>query len=141
MTFHFRNIFSGKASSDGEPRLPDSIDIQILDSVALATFVNPASVEETKRVIRYLANEGDYRRRVWDLSKIEFPFTVDELRDLAYYGRDKMGEISRIALVVKDTVGYGSLRAFSTYREGDDSAQSRVFRSLDEAMQWVRQSD
>ena len=139
MTFSFRNLFSGNASSDGEP-LPDSIDIQIVDGVTLATFQKPASVEETKQVIRYLGRTGNYHRRVWDMSKIDFPFTMEELRDLAYYGRDKMGESSRIALVVKDTVGYGSLRAFSTYREGDNRAEARVFRSLDEAMQWVRES-
>ena len=141
MIFDFRNWFSSKAASDGDQPLPDSIDIQIVDGVTIATYLKPASIEETRQVIRYLASQGNYHRRVWDLSKIDFPFTVDELRGLAYYGRDKMGEASRIALIVKDTVGYGSLRAFSTYREGDNTAKSRVFRSLDEAMHWVQGSD
>ena len=141
MAFNLRNLFSRKPSSDGKHRLPESISLDIVDGVAIATFLKPATVDETKQVIRYLGSTGTYHRRVWDLSKIDFPFTIEELRDMAYYGRDEMGEASRIALVVKDTVGYGSLRAFSTYREGDNIAKSRVFRSLDEAMQWVQESD
>ncbi|MDJ0916256.1 MAG: hypothetical protein QNJ05_00745 [Woeseiaceae bacterium] len=141
MIFNFRKWFSSKAAADGEQQLPDAIHIKIVDGVVIATYLEPASAEETRQVIRYLASTGNYRRRVWDLSQIDFPFTMDELRELAYYGREVMGEASRIAFVVKDTVGYGSLRAFSTYREGGNNAKTSVFRSLDEAMQWVQESD
>ncbi len=144
VTFSLRGLFSSNAVSDGVQELPESIDVRTLDGVTFATFLKPMTVDETKRVMRYLGKEGIHHRRIWDLSKIEFPFTVDELRELAYFGRETLGtpgETNRIALVVKDSVGYGSLRAFSTYREGDETAQSRVFRSLDEAVRWVKDSD
>ena len=139
MPFNFRKLFSKTdAASDAAGSLPDSIDIRIVDGVTTATFRKPASVEDAKSAIRYIGDKGIYHRRIWDVSKIDFPYSMEELRDLAYYGRDKMGETNRLALVVKDTVGFGSSRAFSTYREGDDVAKSRVFKTLDEAMRWVK---
>ena len=142
MAFNFRKWFSKKDASAGEADgLPESIDVRIVDGITIATFLEPSSVEETKAVIRHIGDQGVYHRRVWDLSRIDFPFTIDELRELAYYGREKMGDASRIALVVKDAVGFGSSRAFATHREGDDLAKSRVFKSFDEAMQWIREDD
>lgn len=142
MGFNFRKLFSAKKSSSvAAEALPDSIDVRIVDGVTIATFRKPASVDDAKSAIRYIAGKGIYHRRIWDVSKIDFPYSLQELRDLAYYGRDKMGESNRLALVVKDTVGFGSSRAFSTYREGDDVAESRVFKNLDDAMQWVKQDD
>ena len=142
MAFNFRKWFSKKGASAGEANaLPDTIDVRIMDGVTLVTYLEQPTLEDTKRVIRYLANEGLYGRRVWDISKIDFPYSVDELRDIANYGRRKLGEANRLALVVKDTVGFGSTRAFVAYREADDVARARVFKSLDEAMQWAREDD
>ena len=112
-----------------------------MDGITLATFLKPAGIDEAKAAIRYMGIKGIYHRRVWDVSKIDFPYSMEELRELAYYGRDKMDDTNRVALVVKDTVGFGSSRAFSTYREGDNVATSRVFKNLDEAMRWVKADD
>lgn len=142
VVFNFRKLFSKKVSpSDEAGSLPDSIDVQIVDGITIATFLKPTTVEEAKAAIRYIGAKGIYHRRIWDVSRIEFPFSMEELRELAYYGRGEMGDANRLALVVKDTVGFGSSRAFSTYREGDNVAQSRVFKTLDEAMRWVKADD
>ena len=142
MGFNFRKLFSTTgSSSDTAETLPDSIDVRVVDGVTLATFLKPAGVDEAKAAIRYMGSKGIYHRRVWDVSKVDFPFSIEELRELAYYGRDTMGETNRVALVVKDTVGFGSSRAFSTYRESDDVAKARVFKDLDDALRWVKADD
>lgn len=142
VTFSFRKLFSSyRRSSEKAETLPDSIDVRVVDGVTVVTYLKQPSVEDTKQVVRYLAGRRIYSRRIWDTSRIDFPYSLDELRDIAYYGRKKLGDHNRLAVVVKDSVGYGSTRAFSVYRDGDDVATSRVFKSLDEAMKWVKAGD
>ena len=88
MPFNFRKLFSKTdAASDAAGSLPDSIDIRMVDGVTIATFREPASVEDAKSAIRYIGDKGIYHRRVWDVSNVEFPYSFDGLDNVAAWAK------------------------------------------------------
>lgn len=62
--------------------------------------------------------------------------SVDEMREIAEYGRKHFAKSVRLAFYTKDLCTYGLLRAFEVFRE-EAVTQTRVFKSEEEALQWL----
>jgi len=128
----FANLFSRKASA-GEP----AFSIAIENGVTVVTPLREPTVDEVTAMAESLAEDGRYIRRLYDFSGLPFPYSVEEIRQFADKGIRIMPERNRMAIVVRDEVGYGTMRAFSVYRSKDGIAQTLVSRSRDEAMAWL----
>ena len=111
--------------------------VELENGLTIITAVDKPTPEESIALITHLSAAGLYHRRIYDLSQIEFPFTMRQLRKLAIAGREIITGENRIAIVVKDDVGYGSVRAFLTQRESETTVAMNVFRSLDDAKDWM----
>jgi len=79
-----------------------------------------------------------YTLRLWDLLNINFSLTMDEIKEIAAYGKQKFTEPSAMALVTQQDLAYGELRVFEIYRE-EQNARARVFRDREEAVNWLKQ--
>ena len=119
----------------------DSYVVRQQDGITIVKPTQPPGYDETTRMIEYIAKNKLYRLRLWDFSNIPFPFTLDEIRELAATGRASMPEKNRFAVVVTDEVGYGTMRAFSVYRQQTGLTEVFVSSSVEEAMAWLKQGD
>ncbi len=119
----------------------ESYVVRQQDGVTIVRPTQIPSFEETTRMIEYIGRKNIYHRRLWDFSNIPFPFTLDEMREMAATGRASMHEKNRFAVVVTDEIGFGTMRAFSVYRQQTGLAEVYVSNSFDDAMQWLKQGD
>ena len=115
----------------------DSYDISNEGEIVIVTATSPPAFEETLRLIDYLGDNKIYERRLWDFSQVEFPYDLHEIREFAAHGRAKMREKNRFAVLVSDDMGFGSMRAFSVYRQEKGVTDVLVSRDRAEAIAWL----
>ncbi|CAB5090000.1 hypothetical protein D3OALGA1CA_844 [Olavius algarvensis associated proteobacterium Delta 3] len=119
-----------------EPLL-EHCTIQTVDGLTTIHFSRAPTIGEAKIVIDKLADERSYHLRLWDFGDIFFNFSMDEIREIAEYGKSKFLEPNRMALVAPQDLAFGTLRAFEVYRQEDTHSIPRVFRAKAEAIDWL----
>lgn len=75
--------------------------------------------------------------RVWDFSDILFNFSMDEIKQIALYGKSKFTEPNQVAVVAPQDSAYGTLRAFEVYRQEETHPMTSAFRTKPEAIEWL----
>ncbi|MEM1174274.1 MAG: hypothetical protein AAGA33_07070 [Pseudomonadota bacterium] len=115
----------------------DAFEISFDGDIAIVTALAAPDFEETMRLIDYLSQNNIYKRRLWDFSQIDFPYDLHEIREFAAYGRAQMRAKNRFAVLVNDDIGFGSMRAFSVYRQEKGVTDVLVSRDRDEAITWL----
>ena len=113
--------------------------IDHIDGITEVRFSRAPSYADTRAAIDDIIANYPYDRRLWDLSHIDFDFTMDELRSIAEYGKLVFTQPSKAAFVAPQDLAYGELRAFEVYREQTDHAAARVFRTRAEALAWLKE--
>ncbi len=113
--------------------------IEQTNNITRIVFSKAPTFDEAKEVIDKLAVNNSYHLRLWDFSNVLFDFSIDEIKDIASYGKFKFLEKNRIAVVAPQDYAYGLLRAFEVYREQDMFSEARVFRRKEEALQWLEE--
>ena len=98
-------------------------------------FIQP-TVDLAKQIIDEIVDKYPYDKRLWDISNIEFDFTLAEIKIIAEYGKLKFINPSKIALLAVDDLAFGEMRQFGVYRE-EDKVHTRVFRNQQEAIDWL----
>ncbi len=88
-------------------------------------------------VIDRLAEENAYHLRLWDFSPVHFNWSMDEIRQVAEYGKARFPEENRLAIVANKDVAYGLFRAFQVFREQEGHSVPAVFREKNEALSWL----
>ncbi len=115
----------------------DAYDVAFEGDIVIVTASSAPEFDETLRLIDYLSKNNLYKRRLWDFSRIDFPYDLHEIREFAAYGRAQMREKNRFAVLVSDDMGFGSMRAFSVYRQEKGVTDVLVSRDRDEAIAWL----
>ena len=115
----------------------DAYDISSEGDIVIITASSAPDFDQTLRLIDYLSQNRLYKRRLWDFSKIDFPYDLHEIREFAAHGRAQMREKNRFAVLVSDDMGFGSMRAFSVYRQEKGVTDVLVSRDRDEAIAWL----
>ena len=64
---------------------------------------------------------------------------MEEIQEIAIYGKSKFVVKNRLAAVAPQDVAYGTLRAFEVYREQEGHSVPRVFRTKQEAIEWLEE--
>lgn len=111
------------------------------NGITVVKPIRTPSVDETLQLIRHIFENESYERRMYDFGGLPFPFSMEDLREFAALGSQLAQKPNRLAVVVRDDVGFGSTRAFGVYRDGDDLTETRVFHNRDEATRWLLSSD
>lgn len=92
-------------------------------------------------IIDEIIENHPYERRLWDISDVDFDFSLEEIRAKAEYGKEKFVLPNRLAVYANADLVYGEMRQFAVYRKGDGKAVSNVFRDKLEAIEWLKSSD
>lgn len=100
-------------------------------------FYSKPTYNEAKDAIDDIAENFPYEKRLWDLNNVDFDFSTDEIIKIAAYGKSKFLKPNRIALIASDDLVYGEMRQFMVYREEESKADARVFRTEEEAINWL----
>ena len=105
------------------------------------THIKPTRKPTTSEILAFavdLITSGSHPRRLWDYSDMNFPFSIEELKLLAD-GAVRLNESPcRIATLVSDDLGYGSMRVFAAHFT-TEQAPMMVFRDGDAALRWLKQ--
>ena len=124
-----------------EASLPSSpfFRVSLEDGVACIQAMKPPEIKDIFAIGAELAEAGDYPKRLWDYSAINFPFSIDEVRDLGRSAKQMSRQNARIAVVVADDLGYGSMRVMAAHFE-NDSTSLGVFRDKQKAIDWLNEA-
>ncbi|MEM6511905.1 MAG: hypothetical protein AAF660_02745 [Pseudomonadota bacterium] len=115
----------------------DAYTLSFEGDIVIVTATAQPGFDETLRLIDHLSRNKLYKRRLWDFSGIDFPFDLHEIREYAAYGRSQMRDKNRFAVLVGDDMGFGSMRAFSVYRQEKGITDVLVSRDRQEAIAWL----
>ena len=115
-------------------------DISHDRGVTTIRFTTAPTYQDVVGIIDELVDKYPYEIRLWDLSCINFDFSMDELMAIADYGKGKFIKPNLAAFVAPDDLAYGELRAFEVFREQKSHSTARVFRTVEEALQWIEES-
>jgi len=113
--------------------------IEYLNNITRVNFTDKPSYKETTRIIDEIAKNYPYEKRLWDLTDSNFNFTEQEIIDIAKYGKLKFINPSKIAIIAPNDIAYGEMRQFMVYREEENKADACVFRTEEEAINWLNQ--
>lgn len=71
------------------------------------------------------------------MSAIQFYFTINEIEQIAEYGKQKFTKPNKLALFAIDDLAFGEMRQFMVYREEQSKSIPRAFRDKQEAIAWL----
>lgn len=126
--------------------LADEIDVHCEGDLARITVRGTVTLTDLKSALELLVASPGYRPRIamlWDLRAAD----AGELRapDLTRYARhladypERFG--ARVAMVVSRDLEFGVMRMWQSFAEAPVPQERRVFRNLDEALGWLRETD
>ncbi len=118
--------------------LEQSYSVERSDDITHIRFLVPLSFTELATIVRRVLSSDPTHKRVWDFSAIQGTITGDQTAYLAEESQALFPPDSLIAVVVGDDLGYGQARMFQAYASNFPGREIGVFRSLTEAMDWLR---
>ena len=112
--------------------------IELRDGIVCVTFPRPPQVEEFYRALDEVIALERNRYRLWDFS-CGLDWSTTELELIADYAKANARiPSSKIGVIAPDDLTYGLFRMHDVFRE-DQFAEQVVFRSRDEAIDWLQQ--
>jgi hypothetical protein len=111
--------------------MADPYTIDTTDGIITVRFSRQPGTDEIRKAIDDIAGRKPNDRRLWDFTDSGLDLSTDQLKQLADYGKARLYESYRIALVVSGNLAFGLSKIFEVYREGELVTQ-RVFRSVEE---------
>ncbi len=127
--------------SPSSASLPSSpfFRVSLQDGITCIRAIRAPKIEDILAIGAELAETGDHLKRLWDYSHIEFPFSIDELRELGRAAKLINRQNARIAVVVADDLGYGSMRVMAVHFENETTSLA-VFRNKHQAIRWLNET-
>lgn len=111
--------------------------IEHVGGITRITFSSKPTYDDAKQVIDEIADDFPYEKRLWDFTNIRFDFTIDEIKSIAKYGKMKFTGPNQLAIVAPDNWAYIELHIFQAHRNQKEISQTRVFRTVQEAINWL----
>ena len=116
--------------------MPAFYSITYENGITQIKFTRKPTYSELQIIVDDIAENFSYRKRLWDLSNIYFDLTIQEIQDIARYGKKKFIRPNSMAIIAPQDLAFGTLRAFEVYRTREH-AMARVFRTEEEAVAWL----
>ena len=109
------------------------------DGYTRIIFYRSPSLEESKACVDLLVKEELYIRRLWDMSRIDYSLTTDEIMQVAKYGKQQFSKPNvGVFWHVKD-LGFANLRQLFAFRDSPN-AHVMVYRDEADAIKWVTET-
>lgn len=107
------------------------------EGITKIKFLVKPSFGQTKSIIDEIVEKYPYEKRLWDLSEVDFDFTITEIRMIAEYGKVKFTKPNKLAIYAVKDLAFGEMRQFEVYREEENKVTPRVFRDEQSAIEWL----
>lgn len=120
--------------------MADSYTIDTTDGITTVRFSRQPGTDDIRKAIDDIVERSPNNRRLWDFTGSGLNLSTEQLQQLADYGKSRLHENSRIALVVSGNLAFGLSKMFEVYREGE-LVTPRVFRSVEEGRTWLKARD
>ena len=115
--------------------------IETAGSVSICRFTRQVNMEEIREGIASLLKSGTKPLRLYDFTPGLQALSMEQVCSLAEYSKSLItAPESKVAIVAPDDLSFGLSRVFEVYRE-DGKLQHTVFRSVEEALTWLRKTD
>jgi hypothetical protein len=119
--------------------MPATYQIDKKRRLVITTALDPLTLADALAHQERLLKDQDFDPRfsqIMDLTRVNFTgFEADDIRRVAE--RNIFSSESRRAIVVSSTLVYGFGRMFEILREIAGEKGLRVFRNMDEAVDWI----
>jgi hypothetical protein len=119
--------------------MPATYQIDKKRRLVITTALDPLTLADALAHQERLLKDQDFDPRfsqIMDLTRVNFSgFEADDIRRVAE--RNIFSSESRRAIVVSSTLVYGFGRMFEILREIAGEKGLRVFRNMDEAVDWI----
>lgn len=114
-------------------------EISVEDGITVIKFLAKPTYQDLVNIIDDIIENYPYERRLWDLSEINFDLSLSEIQQIADYGKQKFIKPNKLALFATQNLVFGEMKQFEAYREEENHALPKVFRSKTEAMDWLKE--
>lgn len=111
--------------------------IEFLNGITKVEFLTKPTFKDGVAAVDDVAANYPCEKRLWDLSKTGFDFTLQEIIGMAAHCKSKFTKPSKIAYIASDKLVYGEMREMMVYREADPLVEVCVFRTEQEAVDWL----
>ena len=111
--------------------------IEHINGITRIEFFDKPCYSDAENIIDVIAESYPYDRRLWDFTRIKFDFTIEEIKSIAQYGKTRFIKQNKLAIVAPDNWAYIELHIFQAHRHQKDLSQTRVFRTVKEAENWL----
>ena len=113
--------------------------IKHVNGITRIQFSKSPTYNEVQTVIDDIVENFPYIKRLWVFSNIKFDLTIDEIKAIAKYGKSKFIKPNKLAIVAPDDRAYFKLHIFQAYRKQKEHSVANVFRTEQEALEWLSQ--
>ena len=110
--------------------------LETKDGITSIRFSKTPEMTDLVVIIDYLSENNLYERRLWDLNPCGLNLNINQLQEIALYGKSKFRKPSKLAIVASDDLTYGLSRVFEVHRE-EELVKTKVFRAEQEARTWL----
>lgn len=117
--------------------MEDKYLIKHVNGITRIEFSKNPSYSDAREVIDDIADNFPYEKRLWDFSRVKFDFTIEEIKSIAKYGKSKFSKANKLAIVAPDNWAYIELHIFQAHRHQKDLSETRVFRTVQQAENWL----
>ena len=117
--------------------MSDTHIIKLIDGITTIKFLVSPTLKQVMLIIDDIVENYPYEKRLWDLSEIQFDFTVNEIQQISEYGKHKFTKPNKLAVYALDDLAFGEMRQFMVYREEEGKSVPHAFRDKQEAIEWL----
>ncbi len=109
---------------------------KIGDITAIRILKKP-TYKEILAAIDEVATRHDYRKRLWNISGINFDLSLNEIQQMTTHGKLVYKEPSKVAVVAAEDLAYGEMNQFRVFREQEGFCSVKQFRDETNAIEWL----
>jgi len=118
-----------------------SIHIEPESGVAVNTCSGVLRIDDARKDVTSLWNHPDWNGKtaVWDYRDASFELSNSDIRQIASFVAREQPAIppTKVAFVTPNDIDFGLSRVYEAFRK-DPRTEFRVFRDIDEALEWAR---
>jgi len=115
--------------------------ISSADGMTHVRFHENPTIDDLKAAADEIVAGHPHERRLWDFRDVSYRFSMVELNAISSYGKHKLPQPSRVAILVSDDLAFGIGRQYEVSRSVPKHTQVRVFRDEQAALMWLYSSD
>ncbi len=112
--------------------------ITVEDGITWIRFRESPDYEDFRIATDELATRHPQKRRLWDLRDVEYRLTLDQLDRISEYGKSRLTEPCRVAVLVSGAFEYGVGRQFEAVRTVPVHTEVHIFRDQADAVAWLQ---